>query len=172
MREDGFTLIELLITVLILPVVMGAIAVGLVAVLSIQGSASNRLTDSGGAQVTSANFVQDVQSAALVTIDAAAPQCGPGTQRLGLQWTSGGATVVVTYAEVAEGKNWLLVRQFCSNGFSTTPSASRPVSFDIQAGLAPPTLQTTAASLLAAQQGWISVQPVTEVIFPVVEPPE
>jgi prepilin-type N-terminal cleavage/methylation domain-containing protein len=173
--ERGFTLIELLITMLILPLIMGAIAAGLIAVLSIQGSVSNRTSDSGDAQVTSANFIQDVQSAELITIDPSASQCGPGTQLLGLKWTSGSSTVVVTYAEVANGTNWLLVRQYCANGFVTTPTSSSTVSFDIASSLAAPTLRgsdPTETTLMntQAQAGWISVQPVTEVVFPVFEP--
>jgi prepilin-type N-terminal cleavage/methylation domain-containing protein len=170
--EGGFTLIELLITMLILPIIMAAIASGLIAVLSIQGSVSNRVSDSGDAQITSANFIQDVQSAELITTDHAASKCGPGAQLLGLQWTSGGATVVITYAEIASGNGWLLVRQLCANGSSATPSERSTVSFDIAPGLAAPTLQGQGAALLntQAQAGWISVHPVTGVVFPVVEP--
>jgi prepilin-type N-terminal cleavage/methylation domain-containing protein len=172
--EGGFTLIELLITLVITPIILGAVAAGLIAVLSIQGSVSNRVSDSGDAQVTSANFVQDVQSASLITLDHAASQCGPGTQLLGLQWTSGGSTIVVTYAEVASGTNWLLVRQYCASGSSTTPTSASTVSFDIATGLASPTLQADPASVLTvntqAKAGWISVQPVNGVVFPVIEP--
>lgn len=170
--DGGFTLIELLITMLILPIIMAAIAAGLIAVLSIQGSVANRVSDSGDAQVTSANFVQDVQSAEQITTDKNATQCGLGTQLLGLQWTSGGATEVLTYAEVASGPSWLLVRQECDNGFSATPTTSSTVSFDIAAGLSPPTLEGQNQSLLNtnAQSGWITIQPVTSVYFPVTEP--
>ncbi len=173
--DGGFTLIELLITMLILPIIMGAVAAGLIAVLSIQGSVSNRTSDSGDAQVTSANFIQDVQSSELITTDTSASQCGPGTQLLGLEWTSGSSTTVVTYAEVANGTNWLLVRQYCANGFAAAPTSSSTVSFDIASSLAAPTLQSsdpTATTLMntQAKAGWISVQPVTEVVFPVFEP--
>jgi len=174
--EGGFTLIELLISVLIIPIIMGGIAAGLIAVLSIQGSVSNRVSDSGDAQVTSANFVQDVQSAQLITTDEGASQCGPGTQLLGLRWTTGGSTAGVTYAEVANGSSWLLVRQYCANGFTTTPTSSSTVSFDIASNLPAPTLKANdttvnvAALNSQAQSGWISVQPVTEVVFPVIEP--
>jgi prepilin-type N-terminal cleavage/methylation domain-containing protein len=173
--ERGFTLIELLITALILPLIMGAIAAGLIAVLSIQGSVSNRVSDSGDAQLTSANFVQDVQSASLITTDASATQCGPGTQLLGLQWTSGGSTQVVTYAKIANGTGWLLVRQQCASGSLASPTERTTVSYDIPSNLAAPTLQssdpveTTVIDTQAAQ-GWISVQPVTEVTFPILEP--
>jgi prepilin-type N-terminal cleavage/methylation domain-containing protein len=170
--DGGFTLIELLITLLILPIIMSAIAAGLIAVLSIQGSVANRLSDSGDAQVTSANFVQDVQSAEQITTDATATQCGSGTQLLGLQWMSGGATTVITYAEVASGSSWLLVRHECDSGFSATPSTSSTVSFDIAANLTPPTLEGQNQTLLNtnAQAGWIPIQPVTSVLFPVTEP--
>lgn len=173
--DGGFTLIELLITILILPIIMAAIAAGLIAVLSIQGSVSNRVSDSADAQVTSANFVQDVQSAGKITTDGNAPECGTGTQLLGLQSTSGSSTVVITYAEVASGPSWLLVRDQCANGYSATPTEATTVSFDIPSNLAAPLLETSvpAETTLVnanARAGWISVQPVTEVYFPITEP--
>ena len=170
--QRGFTLVELLITILILPIIMAAIAAGLIAVLSIQGSVANRVSDSGDAQVTSANFVQDVQSAEQITTDDDATQCGPGTQLLGLQWTNGSGTIVLTYAEVANGSSWLLVRQECDNGFSATPTTSSTISFDIAAGLSPPTLigQNQSALNASAQGSWIPIQPVTSVYFPISEP--
>jgi type II secretory pathway pseudopilin PulG len=92
-NEGGFTLIELLISVVILPLVVGAIAVALVAVFSQQTGVSNRISDSGDAQVVSVNFVNDVQGAAFVTTFSAPqnlvpPQCGTGTQVLGLQYNT------------------------------------------------------------------------------------
>ena len=47
----GFTLIELVIVTAVLPIVIGAIAVGVISVFSLQSSVSNRLTDSGDAEV-------------------------------------------------------------------------------------------------------------------------
>ena len=102
-NEGGFTLIELLVSVVILPLVVGAIAVALVSVFSQQSGVSNRISDSGDAQVVSSNFVNDVQSAAFVTT-LGAPQnlvppqsapCGPSPQVLGLQYQSVGTSLTV-----------------------------------------------------------------------------
>ena len=65
--NDGFTLIELVIVIGVMPLVIGALAVGLLSVFSLQSSVSNRLTDSGDAQVVSVNFQNDVQSASIIT---------------------------------------------------------------------------------------------------------
>ncbi len=81
-----------------MPLVIGALAVGLLSVFSLQSSVSNRLTDSGDAQVVSVNFQNDVQSASLITtanspVTAPTAPCQPsgasGFQVLGLQTGTG-----------------------------------------------------------------------------------
>ena len=96
--SGGFTLIELVIVIGVMPLVVGALAVGLLSVFSLQSSVTNRLTDSGDAQVVSVNFQNDVQSASLITT-ASRPRlrrttpCQPsgasGFQVLGLQLGTG-----------------------------------------------------------------------------------
>ena len=116
--DDGFTLLELVIVVAILPIIVGAVGAGLIAIFSIQGSISSRLSDSGDAQVVSANFVEDVQSSLQITTDAAASQCGPGKQLLGLEWNLSPTTntylTVVSYNEVKSGAQYLLRRYYCT----------------------------------------------------------
>jgi hypothetical protein len=68
--DGGFTLIELLVVTLILPLVIGAVAVALISVFSLQNSVGNRFSDSGDAQVVSSNFESDVQGASMVTVPA------------------------------------------------------------------------------------------------------
>ena len=63
LNDAGFTLIELIITVTILPIVVGAIAVALISVLNLQGGTSNRISDSNDALVNSSVFNKDVESA-------------------------------------------------------------------------------------------------------------
>ena len=65
--EAGFTLVELLVVLVILPLLLGAIAVALIVSLENTGSTSNRLSDSVNAQTTSAYFVRDVQGATWIT---------------------------------------------------------------------------------------------------------
>ena len=82
--DEGFTLIELLVVVLVLPLVVGAISVAMIAVFKLQTGVSNRISGSGDAQIASANFVRDVQNAATITT-LSTPQCGSGgTEVLGL----------------------------------------------------------------------------------------
>ena len=68
--EGGFTLIELLIVVAVLPMVVGALAVGILSVFSLQTSVSSRLTDSDDAQLVSLHVTNDVQSAVEITTNS------------------------------------------------------------------------------------------------------
>jgi type II secretory pathway pseudopilin PulG len=116
--EDGFTLIELLIVLILLPAIVGAVTIAIITTLKNQDSASNRLANSVDAQITSATFTRDVQSALTVTTGSPASpaQCDPNLQGgilLGLQWTN----AVVTYADIKIGSgssaHYDLVRRFC-----------------------------------------------------------
>jgi prepilin-type N-terminal cleavage/methylation domain-containing protein len=151
-REDqGFTLIELVIVSLILPIIIGAMTLSLIAIFSTDGSVSGRLQGSGDAQVISANYEKDVQSAALVTSDNA-PSTGPGpcetsaeatnslvTQVLGLQLGSGQTGVMqteISYVEVPEsGNHYSLFRNSCQIG-STIPITAVAISNNVASGLA------------------------------------
>ncbi len=171
--ESGFTLIELLIMVVVLPLVIGAIAAGLLAVFSLQTGVSNRLSDSGDAQVVSAYFETDVQSAQQITVDPTAPQCGTGSQLLGLEWSlnsqSGLYQTVVSYVETATGSTYSLLRQYCSSGISSTPTSSTVVSSDLLDSQPPPVISYSTPST-AATEGWTSSQNVTKVAFVLSEP--
>ena len=127
--------------------VIGAIAVALISVFSLQTSVSGRLSDSGDAQVVSANFEGDVQSATLLTTDAGTPS-GSGVlapcetpaqaaasdpQVLGLQGGSGQTGAPhseISYVEVQSGTVYSLVRNVCQIG-STIPVTSSVVSSDV-----------------------------------------
>jgi prepilin-type N-terminal cleavage/methylation domain-containing protein len=171
--DEGFTLIELLVVILILPIVVGALAVGLIAVFSIQGSVSTRVADSGDAQVVSSDFETDVQSAQQITTDSTASQCGSGTQLLGLESnpnSSGVYETVISYNEVRTGSTThSLVRNVCLYGASSTPTDMTTVSFNIKWHLAAPVISPSTMNS-QAQVGWVSAQPVTNVQFNVTEP--
>jgi prepilin-type N-terminal cleavage/methylation domain-containing protein len=171
--DDGFTLIELLVVILILPIVVGALAFGLIAIFSLQGTTVHRISDSGDAQVVSANYVPDVTGALRITTDPTTTQCGSGTQLLGLESdysaTTNSYSDVITYAEVETGSTYELVRDFCANGPSAKPSSVRTISLDITKNELPPTISPSGTNV-AASQGWISTQTVTSVTFPVTEP--
>ena len=132
--ERGFTLIELLIVVTIIPLIIGALASGLITVFSLQSSVSNRLGDTSDAQVVAASFTKDVQSASSIETSAT-PLCGPTTQTqlLGLEW--GGTSEVASYVEELQTgttqTTYLLVRNDCASGPSTTPTSSTTLSYDL-----------------------------------------
>jgi prepilin-type N-terminal cleavage/methylation domain-containing protein len=179
--EGGFTLVELLVVSTILPLIVGAIAVALISVLSLQGGVSSRISDSTDAQIVSAHLDQDVQSAAKLTTSATATQCGPEKQLLGLEWTyiaqSGSYQTVVSYVSVPQattpqGTTYSLVRQYCASGASVTPTSSSTVSAGISATQLPPTIAPIVPTdyNLAASTGWISTRPITGVTFAIREP--
>lgn len=172
--DEGFTLIELLITVTVLPLVIGAISVGLVSVFSLNSSVGNRLSDSGDAQLVAATFLKDVQSSEMVTTSVSSvPQCGRGQQLLGLQWDNG--LTVVSYAVVSQSSGALttysLDRSYCTLGNLGTPSASSVVSYGIAPNQAPPIVacSKTVASCTASVQ-WIPAEGVQAVTFAITEP--
>jgi prepilin-type N-terminal cleavage/methylation domain-containing protein len=170
--DEGFTLIELLIVILILPIIVGALAVGLIAVFSIQGSVSARVSDSGDAQVVSSDFESDVQSAQQITTDSTASQCGTGTQLLGLESNPNSAGVyetVISYSEVQVGSTYTLVRNDCFSGAASTATIKTTVSFNVESGLSAPAISPSTVNA-QAQLGWISAQPVTNVQLDVTEP--
>ena len=150
--EGGFTLIELIVVVAVLPIVVGGIAIGLVSVINLQGSASTNLSDSNDALIGSANFSRDIQSAAEMTTQPTAIGCGastpanPETQLLGLAWGPnnasqivGGFQTVVSYVSETvtnpqtNAVTYSLLRQQCGGGQSTTPTSTQTLSHDLGA---------------------------------------
>ncbi|HVA70938.1 MAG TPA: prepilin-type N-terminal cleavage/methylation domain-containing protein [Acidimicrobiales bacterium] len=175
--DDGMTLVELLITMLIVPLVIGALAFGLVAVLSLQSTVSGRITDSGDAQTLSASFSKDVQSAQALT-DGAGPICGSGNQVIGLKWGSstGGYLDYVSYNAVQNvlSTTYSLIRSFCSSVASSTPNSIQTVATDLSAtsALAAPSIScapTASGCASTARTGWISTSGVTQVTLKVTE---
>jgi len=188
-HEAGFTLIELVIVTAVLPLIVGGLSVGLLSVFSLQSSVSNRLADTGDSQVVSSNFENDVQSAAQITTVSnlgysGNDQCGPNTevQLMGLEWnpfvSGGGYQTIVSYAEVKNGSTYSLVRQYCSSGFSATPTSSTIISYNMPVACSatvttncqsPPAI-LPASSSTAALTGWTSTQQVTGVQLEISEP--
>ncbi len=181
--DKGFTLIELLIVITILPLIVGALSAGLIAVFSLQTGVQNRLGDTADSQVVEANFQSDVQGAASITTAPLnnSAQCGPGTQLLGLAWgpvtgQSYPYQDVVSYVVVQSGTTWNLVRQFCSSGYSTpanpNPTSSTVISYDVPSNLASPVASIASGAPSGTSPGtsWVSTQYVTGVAFPISEP--
>ena len=156
--EAGFTLIELIVTITILPIVVGGIAVALVSILSLQGSVSKRINDSNDALVSSSVFNKDVQSAQQIETTTT-PACGStGQQLVGLEWAANSAGVyqtVVSYVQNTSGSTTSLLRIQCTAGASTTPTTTRTIAND--AGT--PTVALNPAGFsYNTNQGWTSTQ--------------
>jgi type II secretory pathway pseudopilin PulG len=190
--EGGFTLIELLVTTLVIPIVIGALALSLLTVLSLQSKTSAKISDTSDAQLVSTYFQHDVLSAEYLTSSTnptntsssgsvtANPmaQCGSGTQLLGLEWNfnpninagTGQYQTVVTYAVVTHGSTISLVREYCT-GASSTPTNTTTVSSDIPSGQAAPTIITvTGYSGGTPATAWASAVGVTGIDFSITEP--
>lgn len=183
--ERGFTLIELIIVTAIMPLIIGAIAVGLVQIFSLQGSISNRLQNSNDTQVVNSALSKDVQVATSVTTmpNSTAPApCGTGTftQLLGLQLNSGAE--VVTYATESNGTSTTvnLVRNLCvvdptspSNSPTYSMSSSNVLAFNVSPSQVPPVVTCLAAystcTSSTASSGWLGSSEVQEVTFTVSE---
>ncbi|HEY5302986.1 MAG TPA: prepilin-type N-terminal cleavage/methylation domain-containing protein [Acidimicrobiales bacterium] len=145
--DAGFTLVELIIVVAITPMIIGAIAVGLIEILSLQGSVSNRLQNSTDTQVISSYLSKDVENSVSLTTNASSTSpspCGAGTftQLLGLEWGSG--SDVVTYATVANGTTNTvnLVRNYCQ---SDALVSSNILAYNVSVGQGVPTVTCLAA---------------------------
>lgn len=153
-RDAGFTLIELLIVLAIIPIIIGSIAVALLATFRVQAGVSDRLSQSADTQITSANYFRDIQNAAEifapsvntttgVPASTALPQCGTTAPILSVQWPeSSGLATVVSYSVTTNGylrpgvTQYELVRSYCSN-VGTTTAATNPTSTSVLAGNVP-----------------------------------
>lgn len=173
-NDDGLTLVELLIVIAILPLVAGALAVALIAVISQSNTASSKTTNSGDASVFSASYVPDVMGSSQVTTDpsvSSPPVCGGGTPVVSLQWGLS-PTVVVSYtvqSQVQQGNQTasVLYRYECFGG-STTPSRSTVVVHKLQSGTLQATISgssttcsSTGCAQGAAKNSWISTEGVS-----------
>jgi prepilin-type N-terminal cleavage/methylation domain-containing protein len=178
--DRGFTLVELLVTIVILPIIIGALTIAFISVFSQQTSVATRIAGSGDAQVTSANFVTDVQGAASFTTDASTspPACGSaGSFVLGLDWTnSAGTTTVVSYWEAARGSENSLFRLACQSGSvvsSTVLSHDAPANLSLGNGLTVTCGPSTNAPLCTTQTyrlGWITTAGVLSLQLTTSEP--
>src|ERR1700679_3527061 len=120
--EGGFTLVELLIVTTVMPLIIGALSVGLISVFSLQSGVASRLANTSDAQVVAANYQSDVSGTAdITTASSSPPQCDPpsgavGTQVLGLESNVGLTTQTVTsYVSVPIGSKFALERIYCTN---------------------------------------------------------
>jgi prepilin-type N-terminal cleavage/methylation domain-containing protein len=159
--EGGFTLIELLITIVIMGIIIAAIGASATSILHNTNATNQRLSESHDAQITSAYFSNDVQSA---DVTATSLDCGsiagdsPVTKFQTTEYgVSGGTTSVVTYTvvvystEVVGGGSPLLRRRVCRGASAGSVNPS-PVSDVILAHY----LQSSGAATICAAPcaGW------------------
>lgn len=163
----GFTLVELLIVLTIMPLVVGAMGLALSSIFSLQPSVNNRLADTNDAQVVSANYEKDVQSATEFTTTSS-PQCGIGTQILGLQL--GLDQSFVSYAVIPSGSGNSLERFQCNVG-SNTPTSTEVISFDVTALQAKPRVcHVTVTNCITANTALATTAGVTSIALDITEP--
>ncbi len=180
--EAGFTLIELVVVVAIMPIVVGGLITALLAIISISPSVSNRINDSGNAQIASTYYEKDVQTAQYVTTNPSSTNpspCGSGTQLLGLQTGTG---TQVSYSLIPEGTGAGayngIERNVCQNGTQTDSSVvadhvanpatgtGNPVATVTCTSPSNPTCSGTPA---AYQNAWESTDGVLNISFPIDE---
>jgi prepilin-type N-terminal cleavage/methylation domain-containing protein len=190
--ESGFTLVELLIVITILPLIVGALSAGLIAVFSLQSGVSSRLSHTADAQAVSANFERDIQGALQVT-EQSTPGCGAmsgATQLLGLESNqdlnsassdpnSGQYLTTISYLSVpvigASSTTYSLIRASCTGPANAlTLQSAETLAFDVSGTQAAPTIACvtgyTGTCGLAAANGWLNAQNVSSITFPVNDP--
>ncbi len=178
--QQGFTLIELLVVVTILPLIVGALALGIVTVFSQQSTITGRLSGSTDLQTMNATFIRDVESAQSLTNQSTPQACGAsGTQLLGLSWSSGQTNVsyvevpVSSNANAATGFTEQIQRLYCIDG-SPTPVSVMVVSADASQTLQQaPTIclgNVSTGSCTAPSTYPVSASDVAQVTFSVYVP--
>lgn len=162
--DEGFTLIELVITVVILTVVLGALAMGVVTLLRTSGVTTDRLIASHDAELLSQWLTTDVQSAATApnVLPGTKPGCTaaedlslPATGNVArMTWTDRSTGLVYQAAyrvqQVAPAR-FQLVRYFCQQG---QPSTHFPVVRALKDGTVCSGGVTGANAVCVVTQPW------------------
>jgi prepilin-type N-terminal cleavage/methylation domain-containing protein len=110
--EQGFTLIELMIVLVILPIIIGGVCIAVITSFKDSTGVQNRIGDSADAQITSAYYVRDVESATNLTTDLQATNptvCASGAASgsssallLALDWPGTTSTTLTTQLTIAQ----------------------------------------------------------------------
>jgi prepilin-type N-terminal cleavage/methylation domain-containing protein len=167
--EAGFSLIELLVVVVILPLVVGAISVALLAIFQNETPIANSLTASGDAQVASSYYAQDVQGANWVTTKSSLSCSSPAGSSLLLSISpddvaSSAIKNVTSYVEVpnSPSSTFAIKRETCTGGTGSPATNVRAVAHNATSAttlsISPSTVQTAAGSGWTAAPGTASVQ--------------
>ncbi len=191
--ESGFTLVELLIVITILPLIVGALSVGLIAVFSLQAGVTSRISHTADAQAVSANFERDIQGAQQVTTQTSSdPSCGAtsgSTQLLGLESNLDAATgnyqTMISYLSIpvaatstAAATNEI-VRAYCT-GEPLVLQNSQILAFDVSIAGTSTTNNNSVMTMTCvngqttlcanASTGWLNAQNVSDITLAVDDP--
>lgn len=144
--EDGFTLLELLIVVVIMPLIIGAVAIAVITGLKATASPSHdpqgtaaRLADSHDAQIASAVFVRDVQGALTISTGLTNPYCTASGAQLLTIVPNGTTNTAVSYG-VSSSPNEL-IRRYCVQGSAESDVVVAHDLFNLLPGA--PSISTT-----------------------------
>ena len=125
--DDGITLAELIISITILSFIMGAISFALVIALRNSQANESRLSGAAGAQLLSAWFTSDVQSArtttAPVIVDPALTACADvndGENKLLFERSADSATISYRVVQAPGAEDFQLRRVTCAGAASTS----------------------------------------------------
>ena len=189
--DDGFTLVELLIVTTVLPLIIGALSVGLISVFSLQSGVASRLANTSDAQVVAANYQSDIQgTASVTTASSSTPQCtSPSVQSERNCWDSGptsisqrspssptsACTVVSRLDDDVRTRASLLQRQrleheFVASNDITTLANNLPQSQPAPTVTCVASISSSVCSNTLAGQQWLSSQNVSEVSMTIAEP--
>lgn len=169
--DAGFSLVELLVVLVIMPLIIGAITFALLSVFNLQTGVTNRITDSGAAQVVAANFVKDVQSADYITTRSTPTKCGVGTQLLGLKWASDQNSISYSVVSVpGNPTTYSLVRSQCALANTTSPTSVTTITGDISASQGAPVVACNVGVNPCSPGGWLVAGTVSTVNLTVYEP--
>src|SRR5665213_1031432 len=185
--EDGFTLVELMIVTTVLPLIIGALSVGLISVFSLQSGVASRLANTSDAQIVAANYQNDVQGTSqITTASSSTPQCTSasvsGTQLLGL-WSNVNQPTqsVVSYVSVrvvsGSSTTYALDRLYCSGngpnqyvaGSTTTLANNLPQIQPSPTITCVASISASVCSNILAGNQWLSSQNVSEVSITIAE---
>jgi prepilin-type N-terminal cleavage/methylation domain-containing protein len=153
--EQGFTLIELLIVLVVLPLVVGAIAMVLITMLRNQQGVQGKVTDATAASTASAYYVRDLESAGSVTTaqtPASSPaQCHTSSLSGSINYLLGlrlqGTTTVVSYYELTPARGAPeLVRASCTDNSGSLTELSHQILSDNISVANPPVAEVSCLS--------------------------
>lgn len=152
------SLLELMGALTVTPMIVGAIATSLIAVMNLEGRPTSSINASSGAEIAASYFTPDVESAVAVTtspivMSSSTYVCGvAGTPVLSLSANAARATTT-TYVEVAGARASSLYREVCTS--SGTLVSNHLVSSNAPAGLTANLSPSEVAS--EASVGWVDV---------------